>query len=271
MLRLAQRSIPWPRAGELLLRVRAFGACGQDLQQRRARYVAPNSQTDILGLEVAGEIVAVATDVNTWQEGDYVCCFLTGGGYAEFCTTPADTCWPLPRGFGWEMAAVLPVGLCTSWNCLFELGELKEGQTVLIHGAAGGVGHLMIQVAKAFGIVVITTSSSQERADFCKSLGAKIALVRGPQNFVNRVKEETMGRGVDVVVDCIGGNTVNDNLQSLCLGGRYVMLASDLGPGLVDLQKIIDKRFCCTYRDMAPRPTLAAWDRGFDKALTAIQ
>lgn len=254
MMRLTERPIPWPRAGELLLRVRAFGVCGQDLQQRRARYMAPSTSTDILGLEVAGEVVAAAPDVTAWQEGDFLCCFLSGGGYAEFCTAPADLCWPLPQGMSWEMSAALPVGLCTSWNCLFQMGGLSEGQTVLIHGAAGGVGHLMIQVARAFGVIVITTSSSRERADFCISMGADIALVRSAQRFVDAVKESTMGRGVDVVVDCIGGATVNDNLQALRLGGRYVILASDdMGAARVDLQKIIDKRLTVTGSSLRSR------------------
>jgi len=135
--KLAERQIPWPKSGEVLLRIRAFGTCGQDLHQRRARFVAPTSASDILGLEVAGEVVALAPDVTTLQESDYVCCFLTGGGYAEFCSTPAKQCWPMPKGLGWEMAAALPVALCSSWSCLFEHGELKGGQTVLIHGAAG--------------------------------------------------------------------------------------------------------------------------------------
>jgi len=116
-MKLAERPIPWPRAGELLVRVRAFGACGQDLLQRRARYVAPTAASDILGLEVAGEVVATGPDVTAWQEGDYVCCFLPGGGYAEFCTAEATQCWPIPKGLGWEMAAALPVCLCTRCVC----------------------------------------------------------------------------------------------------------------------------------------------------------
>lgn len=252
-MRLAERPIPWPRHGEVLLRVRAFGASGQDLQQRRARFVAPSSASDVLGLEVAGEVVATGTDVTEWQEGDYVCSLLPGGGYAEFCTTQARHCWPLPKGMGWDMSAALPVGLSTSWNCLFIMGEAKPGQTVLIHGAAGGVGHLMIQIAREFGLQVITTSSSRERADFCTSLGAHVAIVRSSESFVEVVKESTLGSGVDIVVDCIGGPTVNENLQVLTIGGRYVLLASDMGAAKVDLQKMIDKRITLTGASLRSR------------------
>jgi len=197
--------------------------------------------------------VAVGTDVTEWQEGDYVCSLLPGGGFAEFCTTQASQCWPLPTGMGWDMSAALPVGLCTSWNCLFVMGEAKAGQTVLIHGAAGGVGHLMIQIAREFGLHVITTSSSRERADFCTSLGARVAIVRSSECFVEVVKESTLGSGVDLVVDCIGGPSVNDNLQVLKVGGRYVLLASDAGPGKVDLQKVIDKRITLTGASLRSR------------------
>ena len=252
-MRLAERPIPWPHRGEVLLRVRAFGASGQDLQQRRARFVAPSSAPDVLGLEVAGEVVAIGTDVTELQEGDYVCSLLPGGGYAEFCTTQAKQCWPLPMGMGWEMSAALPVGLCTSWNCLFMMGEATAGQTVLIHGAAGGVGHLMVQIAREFGLHVITTSSSKERADFCTSLGAHVSIVRSAESFVEVVKESTLGSGVDLLVDCIGGPTVNDNLQVLKIGGKYVLLASDVGAGKVDLQKIIDKRITLTGASLRSR------------------
>jgi putative PIG3 family NAD(P)H quinone oxidoreductase len=262
-IKLAERQIPWPKSGEVLLRIRAFGTCGQDLHQRRARFVAPTSASDILGLEVAGEVVALAPDVTTLQESDYVCCFLTGGGYAEFCSAHAKQCWPMPKGMGWEMAAALPVALCSSWSCLFEHGELKGGQTVLIHGAAGGVGHIMIQVARAFEIQVITTSSSNERAAFCESMGANLALNRSQVSFVEAVKERTLGRGVDVVVDCLGGPTFNDNLQALKIGGRYVLQASEMGSGHVDFQKVIDKRITVTgssfrSRELAFRNKLVA-------------
>lgn len=211
-----------------------------------------------------GEVVATGPDVTIWHEGDYVCSFLPGGGYAEFCIAEATQCWPIPKGLGWEVAAALPVCLCTSWNCLFEMGELKRGQTVLIHGGAGGVGHMMIQIARQFGIEVITTSSSRERAAFCKSLGSGIAVVRSEQNFVDVVKESTAGRGVDVVVDCIGGPTANANLQALRIGGRYIMMASDTGSGHVDLQKVIDKRLTITGSSLRSR------EPAFRNALAAV-
>jgi NADPH:quinone reductase-like Zn-dependent oxidoreductase len=144
------------------------------------------------------------------------------------------------------------------------MGELKRGQTVLIHGGAGGVGHMMIQIARQFGIEVITTSSSRERAVFCKSMGSGIAVVRSEQNFVDIVKESTAGRGVDVVVDCIGGPTANANLQALRIGGRYIMMGSDSGSGHVDLQKVIDKRLTITGSSLRSR------EPAFRNALAAV-
>eukprot|EP00960_Hanusia_phi_P035309 751621-Hanusia_phi.AAC.7 len=239
---LFSRPMPWPRQGEMLLRVRSFGVSGVDCEQVKGRFVAPRGCSDVLGMEVAGEVMIVDEEEDGMVEGEAVCALVPSGGYAEFCICKAQQALPLPRGFDWNVAAAMPLGLCVAWSCLFELAELQEGMSVLIHGGAGGVGHLMIQVARNMGITVFTTCRSKEKAEFCLSLGANYACESSKEGVEEMVKKATSGKGVDAVIDCVGGDTINRNLQMLRGGGKLVFQGCMIEDGRFNIQRLIEKK-----------------------------
>jgi putative PIG3 family NAD(P)H quinone oxidoreductase len=248
---IAPRPVPEPGRGEVLIRVLAAGVNRPDLLQRRGLYPPPQGVTDIPGLEIAGEIVAGA---GKWKKGDKVCALVPGGGYAEYCTANAAHCLPLPKGFDYVKAAALPETFFTVWRNLFDVGHLKKGETVLIHGGASGIGTAAIQIAKAFGAKVFVTAGSEEKCKACRRLGASLAVNYRAVDFTEEVLKTTKGAGVDLVLDMVGGDYVVRNLKILAPGGRHVSIAMMKGRNApVDLFEIMSRRLTLTGSTLRPQ------------------
>lgn len=228
-LQIAERPIPLPSYGEVLIKIAAAGVNGADLTQRRGKYAVPKGAPDILGLEVAGEIQAIGDGVTNWKVGDRTCALLIGGGYAEYCTVPAPQCLPIPHGLTLHQAAAIPEVAMTVWSNVFEIGRLRPGDTFLVHGGASGIGTFAIQLASALGARVLTTVGSDEKGKFCVGLGAARAINYRTEDFVAVAKAETQGAGVDVVLDIVGGDYLQRDIEALAPGGRLVMLAFKAG------------------------------------------
>jgi len=218
----ATRSVPQPKAGEVLLKVAAVGVNRPDLAQRAGTYPPPPGASDLPGLEAAGTIAALGDGVTDWKAGDAVCALTPGGSYAEYCTVPAPQCLPIPKGFDMLHAAALPETYFTVWHNLFERGQLKAGESVLIHGGASGIGTTAIQLARAFGAKVFTTVRNAQKADAVSRLGATAILYKD-NDWAAEVK--TLSGGVDVVLDMVAGDYLPKNLQLLKQDGRCVVIA----------------------------------------------
>jgi NADPH2:quinone reductase len=218
----ATRSVPQPKAGEVLLKVAAVGVNRPDLAQRAGTYPPPPGASDLPGLEAAGTIAALGDGVTDWKTGDAVCALTPGGSYAEYCTVPAPQCLPIPKGFDMLHAAALPETYFTVWHNLFERGQLKAGESVLIHGGASGIGTTAIQLARAFGAKVFTTVRNAQKADAVSRLGATAILYKD-NDWAAEVK--TLSGGVDVVLDMVAGDYLPKNLQLLKQDGRCVVIA----------------------------------------------
>ncbi len=230
---------PRPAPGELLVRVRAAGVNRADLLQRLGRYPPPTGASPILGLEIAGEVVEPA---GPWKRGDRVMAVVTGGGYAELATVPADQAMPVPRAFSDPQAAAIPEAFLTAWLNLFTLGGLQSGEHVLIHAAASGVGSAAVQLARAAGAIVHATAGAGHKLDFLRESGADQVINYRETPFADVVLEATNGRGVDVVLDFIGAPNWNDNLRVLAVGGRLQVIGSMGGmKGELDLSAIMPK------------------------------
>lgn len=262
-----RRPVPELKAGEVLIKVAAAGVNGPDLVQRRGLYPAPPGASDIPGLEVAGEIAAVADDVEDWYVGDPVCALVTGGGYAEYCVAPAGQCLAVPMGFSAIQAAALPETWFTVWSNLVDRAKLASGETLLIHGGSGGIGTTAIQLAKHLGATVITTTGGQEKSSKLKDLGADLVIDHRTQDFSAVVKEFTNKRGVDVILDVVGGDYFNKNISLLAEEGRLVQLAFLNGPKAeVNFLPIMLKRLVVTGSTLRPRPV--AFKTAIAEALT---
>jgi putative PIG3 family NAD(P)H quinone oxidoreductase len=254
VLKPAQRATPVPAAGEVLIAVEAAGVNRPDIMQRQGSYPPPPGASDIPGLEVAGRIAALGEGVEGWQVGDAVCALLSGGGYAQFAVAPAVQCLPVPQGFSMVEAASLPETLFTCWTNLVDGGGLAAGQTVLIHGGSSGIGTTGIQLAKALGARVIVTAGSPAKCEACRKLGADIAIDYKEQDFVAAVKAATNGRGVDIVLDMVGGDYVNRNIHILAQGGRHVSIATQAGSDAkVSILRIMLKRLVMTGSTLRSR------------------
>ncbi|WP_022727526.1 NAD(P)H-quinone oxidoreductase [Fodinicurvata sediminis] len=225
--------IPEPAPGEILIRVEAAGVNRPDLNQRKGGYPPPAGITEVLGLEVAGEIVACGSAVESFQPGEKVCALVAGGGYAEYCVAPAQQALPWPAGLSAVEAAALPETFFTVWTNLFRLGLLKRGESVLIHGGASGIGTTAIQLAKAFGAQVFATAGSSEKCERCEELGARSINYRN-EPFEQRIQELTEGTGVNVILDMVCAEYLERNLSCLAIGGRLVVIAF-LGGGQAEL------------------------------------
>jgi putative PIG3 family NAD(P)H quinone oxidoreductase len=219
-----ERPTPTVTAGEVLIKVVAAGVNRPDVMQRQGMYPPPPGASDIPGLEIAGEIVGVASGVTSWRTGDRVCALVSGGGYAEYCSAPAPQCLPIPGGLDLIQAAAIPETFFTVWTNVFERGRLVAGETILIHGGSSGIGTTAIQLAHAFGARVITTAGSDEKCAACESLGADVAINYRAADFVAAVRDATGGRGVDVVLDMVGGDYVQRNIECLAMDGRLVQI-----------------------------------------------
>lgn len=251
-LKIAKRPDPVAEPGQVLIRVRAAGVNRPDLLQRTGAYPPPPGASDILGLEVAGEIEAVGEGVTRWTVGDRVCALLGGGGYAELAVVDARHVLPIPEGLDFVQAAVLPETVFTVFANVFEGGALKAGETLLIHGATSGIGVTAIQMAKAAGARVIATSRGADKAAAAKALGADISLDAKSDDLEAQIRE---AGGADVVLDMVGRDYAALNLNSLNAGGRWVVIASLTGPKVeMDLQRIMLKRLTLTGSTLRSRP-----------------
>jgi NADPH:quinone reductase len=224
VLMLTEASTPTPRDDEVLVEVAHAGVNRPDCLQRAGSYPSPPDASPILGLEVAGRVVARGRSVTRWNEGDEVCALVPGGGYAAYCTTPAAWCLPIPDGVPLRDAAGLPETHFTVWNNVFDRGRLRAGETLLVHGGTSGIGLTAIQLAKAFGSTVIATAGSADKAAFCREIGADHAIDYRTQDFVAEVANITGKRGADVILDIIGGDYTLRNLKCLATDGRLVMI-----------------------------------------------
>ncbi|ANC53754.1 NAD(P)H-quinone oxidoreductase [Brevundimonas sp. GW460-12-10-14-LB2] len=251
-LKIAERPDPVARPGQVLIRVRAAGVNRPDLLQRTGAYPPSPGASDVLGLEIAGEIEAVGEGVTRWAVGDRVCALLGGGGYAELAVVDARHVLPIPEGLDYVQAAVLPETVFTVFANVFEGGALKAGETLLIHGATSGIGVTAIQMAKAAGARVIATSRGADKAAAAKALGADISLDAKSDDLEAQIRE---AGGADVVLDMVGRDYAALNLNSLNAGGRWVVIASLTGPKVeMDLQRIMLKRLILTGSTLRSRP-----------------
>jgi putative PIG3 family NAD(P)H quinone oxidoreductase len=246
--------VPKPRPGEILVRVEAAGVNRPDVAQRTGKYPPPPDASPILGLEIAGEVVAVGEGA-TLAIGTKICALANGGGYAEYCAVPQTQALPWPTGYDAIRAAALPETFFTVWANLFDIGRLQPGESVLIHGGSSGIGTTAIQLAKALGSRVFVTAGSKAKCDACVALGAEASINYKDEDFAERIKSLTGGRGVDVVLDMIGGPYAQKNLRCLAMDGRLVLIAF-LGGSKVadfDMLTIMTKRLTVTGSTMRPR------------------
>jgi NADPH2:quinone reductase len=250
----AERARPKPGPGEVLINVAAAGVNRPDLMQRQGRYPPPPGASDIPGLEVAGTIVEVGAGVNEWRPGDQVCALVSGGGYAEYCVAPAPQCLPLPRDVDAVHAAGLPETTFTVWTNVFERGRLKVGETLLVHGGSSGIGTTAIQLATALGARVYATAGTAEKCAACEKLGAVRAFNYRETDFVPAVREATKGQGVDVVLDIIGGDYLQRNLDVLAVEGRLVVIGMQGGVNAqINVLPLLQKRLTLTGSTLRPR------------------
>ncbi len=255
VMRLSQAPLPKPAKGEVLVKVEAAGVNRPDVAQRQGTYPPPKDASPILGLEIAGEVVALGEEVTEFKLGDKVCALANGGGYAQYCTVPAGQALPFPKGYDAVKAAALPETFFTVWANLFQMAGLTEGESVLIHGGTSGIGTTAIQLAKAFGAEVYATAGSAEKCEACVKLGAKRAINYREEDFAEVVKAETGGKGVDVVLDMIGAAYFEKNLSALAKDGCLSIIAF-LGGAVaekVNLTPIMVKRLTVTGSTMRPR------------------
>lgn len=247
---LTYGSIPCPRPQdrEVLIRVEAAGVNGADILQRKGFYPAPPNASPILGLEAAGEIVACGDKVQTFKVGDKVTAILAGGGYASYCAVHEAQCLPFPDQWNAIHAACIPETFFTAWSNLIDRAQLKEGMSILIHGGSGGVGVAAIQIAKIIGAnKIFATARGEDKGEFCRNLGAHITIDYTTQDFVEVIKKETDAKGVDVILDIIGGDYINRNIRSLARDGCLVQLAFRHGSKAeLDLMPMMLKRLTLT-------------------------
>jgi len=255
VMHIVQAQVPQPGDGEVLIRVAGAGVNRPDVQQRKGLYPPPPDASPVLGLEIAGEIVAVGGGVAGLSPGDRVCALVNGGGYAEYCLAPAVQCLPWPAGYDATRAAALPETFFTVWANVFGHGKLAAGETVLIHGGSSGIGTTAIQLARAFGARVFATAGSAAKCEACVGLGAEACIDYTREDFVERIRALTDGRGVDVILDMVAGSYLSRNVKLLARDGRLVVIAVQGGtrdPDL-DIRQVMMKRLVITGSTMRPR------------------
>jgi NADPH:quinone reductase len=250
--------VPAIAAAEVLIRVFAAGVNRPDILQRQGRYPPPPGASLILGLEVAGEIVAVGSDVSGWKLGDLACALLAGGGYAQFAAVPAVQCLPVPAGLTLQQAATLPETFFTVWLNLFRRAGLEPGETVLVHGGASGIGTTAILLASAFGSRVLATAGTAEKCAACEALGAERAINYRSEDYVAVVREATQGRGADVILDMVGGEYVQRNISAAAVEGRIALIAVQGGARAeIDLRQLLVKRLKLMGATLRPQSSAA--------------
>ena len=250
-----ERQTPAPAAGEVLIKVAAAGVNRPDVFQRLGRYPPPPGVTDIPGLEVSGIITEVAGGAGSFRVGDAVCALVAGGGYAEYCVAPAPQCLPAPRGLELVDAAAIPETFLTVWTNVFERGRLQAGESILVHGGSSGIGTTAIQLARSFGARVFATAGSADKCAACERLGAERCINYREADFVAVVRELTAGRGVDVVLDMVGGAYFARNVDVLAAEGRLVEIATLQGnKAELNIQTIMQRRLTITGSTLRARP-----------------
>ncbi len=250
----AERPLPPLGATEVLIKVAAAGLNRADILQRRGRYPAPPGAPTNPGLEVAGTVAAIGAAVTEFKPGEAVCALLQGGGYAQYCAVDAGQVLPVPASLGMIEAASLPEAYFTVWSNVFGFGRLQPGETLLVHGGTSGIGVTAIQLAAAFGHTVYTTAGTDEKCRYCEQLGAARAINYKSGDFVSAIETRTGGRGVDVVLDMIGGSYLARNLQTLAVEGRLVVIATQGGAkGEVDVLRIMQRRLSVTGSTLRAR------------------
>jgi NADPH2:quinone reductase len=254
MLVPEQRPVTPPGEGEVLVKVAAAGVNRPDVMQRMGLYPPPKGATDIPGLEIAGEVVALGVGATRFRLGDQVMALVVGGGYAEYCPAYESHCLPVPAGLPITEAAAVPETFFTVWYNTFERGGLKAGETLLVHGGSSGIGTAAIQLAKAFGAKVITTAGSQEKCAACRKLGADVAINYKTEDFVAATKAATGGKGVEVILDMVGGDYIERNYEAAAVEGRVVQIAFQGSPkATVDFRRIMLKRLTHTGSTLRAR------------------
>jgi NADPH2:quinone reductase len=248
------RPVPEPASGEVLIKVAVAGVNRPDALQRAGSYPPPPGATDLLGLEVAGTIAACGPEVRTLSVGDAVCALTPGGGYAEYCVAPAAHCLSIPAGYDMIQAAALPETFFTVWHNVFQRGELKNGETFLVHGGSSGIGTTAIQLARQLGARVLTTAGSDEKCRFCETIGAERAINYKTEDWPAQVREIVGRDGVDVILDMVGGDYIQSNINALGLNGRLVMIAFLGGSKAnVDFVRMMMRRQTITGSTLRPQ------------------
>ncbi len=268
VLNIAVQPTPRPGAGQLLVKVAAAGVNRPDLAQRAGSYPPPPGHSPLPGLEIAGEVVEAGAGTTRWKPGNKVCALVNGGGYAEYCIAEETAALPIPAGFDMVSAAALPETFFTVWNNVFERGRLTAGEWLLVHGGSSGIGTTAIQLAKAFDAHVIATAGSPGKCQACLDLGADRAVNYRTEDFVAVAKEATGGRGVDVVLDMVGGDYTDRNIVAAAEDGRIVQIATLGGiEAKVNLARLMMKRLTLTGSTLRPRTREVK--AGFARALEA--
>ena len=251
----AEREVPEPGPGEVLVAVEAAGVNRPDVMQRQGLYPPPPGASDIPGLEIAGTVAALGDGVDSPAIGSRVCALVSGGGYAEYCAAPAPLCLPVPAGLDGTQAAAIPETFFTVWTNVFDRARLAEGESLLVHGGSSGIGTTAIQLAKAFGAAIHVTAGSKAKCEACVALGADAAINYREEDFVERIGALTGGRGVDVVLDMIAGDYLARNLKCLAVEGRLVIIAVQHGPKVEQLNvlPVMLRRLTVTGSTLRPR------------------
>ena len=254
VLQLTERPMPIPEADEVLIKVTAAGVNRPDLMQRKGLYPPPDGASDIPGLEISGTISALGQAVKHLNCGQEVCALVNGGGYAEYCLAAAKLCLPVPDGLSLIQAAAIPDTFFTVWSNVFDRAQLTPGETLLVHGGTSGIGTAAIQLAKCFSAKVIVTAGTDEKCQFCTQLGADAAINYRSQDFVEKIKTMTEGKGVDVILDMIGGDYFPRNIKCLAEDGRLVQIAMQNGPKTeLNLLPVMLKRLTITGSTLRAR------------------
>jgi NADPH:quinone reductase len=254
MLVPEQRAIPAPGNGEILVKVAAAGVNRPDVMQRQGRYPPPPGASDIPGLEIAGEIVALGTGVKRWKTGDRVFALVPGGGYAEYCLAHESHALPL-SGLPMVEAAAIPETFFTVWHNMVQRGGLKAGETLLVHGGSSGIGTAAIQLAKQLGARVIITAGSAEKCDACRKLGADVAINYKTEDFVAACKAATADKGADLILDMVGGDYITRNYEAAAVEGRIVQIAfQGKSKAMADYRILMVKRLNHTGSTLRTRP-----------------
>ncbi len=249
--------LPVLKPDEILIHVRAAGVNRPDVAQRTGNYPPPPGASPIIGLEVAGEVAAMGTEVTDWAVGEKICALTNGGGYAEYCAAPAAQCLPWPVSYDAIQAGALPETFFTVWANLFQAGRLTTGETALIHGGSSGIGTTAIQLGKAFGAKIFITAGSEKKCAACAKLGADATINYRAQDFQMEIKRLTDGRGVDVILDMVGAPYAEKNISCLAMDGRLVFIAFLEGSRAekLNLLSIMTRRLTLTGSTMRPRTT----------------